>query len=507
MKHIAGALVLLVFASLPLQAAEPALHLHLHGPASIGQDEAASGLKGIFEVPHSQTVGEFLIGSVARNVVGEFAADSSDSAVNELAAILKRGIANETVLEITDREKRAWRCTFRLPAQELEVFENVLRMFVKRHKGAIKSPIDANGGWSFTPSGSKRAVTVSRLAGWITLDATGIPQPSDWKQNGLRGLRPVPKIDGPIRLSVRSEMLPMLAPGLRLPHAFSLDLDVKYHNGRLRSDGSVRFDEDVKLALETFSPPSNSIRDPLITFSALRGFQAWLADWDYLRQWRIPVLPNQAFAWAQQDLPMHSLVAFPFPKAAQYLLKQQARVDEVLNPNLARHSMGGFEYSTNAAAQVLRGVPLMAPFATAAPEASGDWAMLGTVVGNRPTGTNTNPPPAELLAQINNRPDLLYYHWEITEPRLQQVRMIADLARIFAMQILPGNDSPFPIWLKNLASSLGNTVTEITRESDRVWKLTRTSDIGLTSLELTLLAHRLAPKVKLPSPPGVPTAK
>ncbi|MGB0580185.1 MAG: hypothetical protein ACPGVU_10835, partial [Limisphaerales bacterium] len=71
---------------------------------------------------------------------------------------------------------------------------------------------------------------------------------------------------------------------------------------------------------------------------------------------------------------------------------------------------------------------------------------------------------------------------------------------------MPIAGNPMPYWINAIQDRLGNTITELTRVSDRQWKFVRSGTIGLTATELTTLAQWLTPSKPMPAvlaPPGV----
>src|SRR5208282_153759 len=68
------------------------------------------------------------------------------------------------------------------------------------------------------------------------------------------------------------------------------------------------------------------------------------------------------------------------------------------------------------------GVPFIAPFVQTLHEPAGDF-LFGGFFPNTPF---SRPLPAELWQQLN-RPNLVYYHWEITAERLKELPQLTQL--------------------------------------------------------------------------------
>ena len=108
-----------------------------------------------------------------------------------------------------------------------------------------------------------------------------------------------------------------------------------------------------------------------------------------------------------------------------------------------------------------------------------------------PVPPSTNPPPAELISQLTNRDNILYYDWEITQFRLAQIRSLIPLLSIVTTLPPLDNSAPANLWMEAIQSKLGNTVTELSLTSPATISMLRTSHIGLNGLELVALAYWL----------------
>ena len=134
-------------------------------------------------------------------------------------------------------------------------------------------------------------------------------------------------------------------------------------------------------------------------------------------------------------------------------------------------------------------MPLATPQIAAlkAKDGSGEY-----FVGNLfPSAGGTNRPPPELFAQVENRHDLVYYDWELTEQRLRQWRPIYQLVDMVTDRAFVPTNAPSQRWLVTMAPLLGNTVTEIAATSPTELTLVRKSHCGFTGFELVSFARWL----------------
>jgi hypothetical protein len=134
-------------------------------------------------------------------------------------------------------------------------------------------------------------------------------------------------------------------------------------------------------------------------------------------------------------------------------------------------------------------------------------------------GTNA-PAPPELFAQFMGRTNVMYYDWEITEQALLHSRQMWQILDILERRSLSGTNQASSNWTFDMASHLGNTVTEVTLSTPNELTLVRKSHIGFTGFELVALSrwfdspsfpfgYEPPPKSRFPrsKPRGTNTAK
>jgi hypothetical protein len=190
---------------------------------------------------------------------------------------------------------------------------------------------------------------------------------------------------------------------------------------------------------------------------------------------------------------VNNYFAIPTKVDASFMEQLAQRLPKYLQTNAPYLVAQGFNWLPSQSRILLTSLPLMYPNIALITNAGVGYLVGGLL----PLAPETNPPPKELLSQIAGKDSLLYYHWEITEERLNQARHLHQLLQIIKHPEEPSaaDKPPKPIrgrkWLEAVASRLGNTVTEITVHSPRELRLQRTSHIGLTGLELLLLTEWL----------------
>lgn len=483
---------------------EPPLRVHFVGANAIQNHREALVLRDIAKLEEGGPVFQLIAGLFAGRWSANLGIPTTVEA-NLLAGAVAEILRAEIHFELVSPEDGNWRLAANLPADKAKAAQEAIQDHVGGGKAVLELQVDAKGSWRFTPVKTKRTTHVSYQRGWLVIDSSGEVQPSAWRKQLIQD----GKIDLPTgalgAVSVKASVLRGMVPRLQYGHPFDLNLVGKIRNGTPRIEGSIDFQKPMKLELQDFMLPTNTLRDPMISFTAVRGISGLLERLPELKQWRLPAYPNQLIAWTEADKPVYTTLAAPMKGAGRWFNKQIPRFEESLGLLLETKKMGTVRYMTNHAAVVWRGLPMIAPFiSTNALEK--DWVFSATFPGFLPKGAITNPPPAQLLSQIKGRPELIFYHWEVGEPRVQQMQMLASLGSILVRKRAPLPGNPLPGWIKAMQDRLGNTITEVTRGSDRQWKIVRSGTIGLTAAELTILAQWLTPTKALPDlplPPGL----
>jgi hypothetical protein len=269
-----------------------------------------------------------------------------------------------------------------------------------------------------------------------------------------------------------------------------VELTVSGKGDKLRSEARVVFPEPIPWQLEPWQIPTNTIRDPqgsLISFTAVQGIAPWLNRRPFLRELGLVPAPNQFFAWHDTHAPFQIQAAAPVPNAAYALAKFAVQPGPMLNLQLKQTGAGELQFSTNRNEIAWIGLPpVFRPFLRSVSDSGRDFLAGGIFPLEE---VNTNPPPSALLEQITSRTNLVYYHWEITQERLAQLRFLGrHLPMFLDLPNMERGSSVFE-WLDALEPKLGNTVTEISVASPRELRSLRSSHAGLDGLELMALAY------------------
>lgn len=257
----------------------------------------------------------------------------------------------------------------------------------------------------------------------------------------------------------------------------------------LRITGKFLFPENLALNLEPWRMPTNTIHQPFVSFTAVRGFAAWLASQPWAQPYQILPVANQMFVWALPQVPYQTFAAAPFADATDALAQAYARLQPVFSPqNPPADKRTPFTFTllrTNNEISLL-GIPFIAPYLRTVREPAGQFLLAGAFP-NTPRAKPLSPELFQRLAEKN----LVLYHWEITAERLPQALNLSQLGLLLSSHRQLEGESVSMKWIQNVAPKLGNNVTEITQTGPSEMTFTRKASGIFTAVELLALGNWL----------------
>ena len=262
-------------------------------------------------------------------------------------------------------------------------------------------------------------------------------------------------------------------------------------DNNLRIDGKFFFPENLALKLEPWRVPTNTLHQPFVSFTAVRGFAAWLQSQPWAQPLQLSPVPNQFFAWALPQVPFQSFAAVPVPDAAAALVQSHAQLEPVFTgPNAVGKFLMPLTLKRTTNAVDLQGIPFIAPYLHAVREPAGQFLFAGGF----PNSPRSKPLPPELFQRLAEK-NLVFYHWEITAERLgTKLNLLPQLTQLSLMvtlhRQLDGNAAAFK-WVRKIGPTLGNTTTEIIQTGPAEMAFTRRGPGLFTALEMLALASWL----------------
>jgi len=361
------------------------------------------------------------------------------------------------------------------------------------------------------------AASFKSSGGWLVFDSgTGAPKIGD----GLAQKISAPPT-GWLTLDVNWPRLAQWYPKLKELGLPETQFAVTAPDANLMINGRFFFPENLALNLENWRVPTNTLHQPFDSFTAVRGFAAWLKSQPWAQPLEISPEPNQLFVWALPQIPFQTFAAVPVPDAANALTQAYARALPIFTgTNAAKTFLMPFTLTLTNNEITWTGVPFISPFLQALKEPAGQY-LFGGFFPNLPGRGSLPPELFERLAVKN----LVYYHWEITAERLgDKFDLLPQLTQLGLMltdrKQLDGLSTAGQ-WAKKIGPTLGNSVTEITQTGPAEMTFTRKAPGVFTAGEMLALANWLEadnfpgcdlkvpprlPRRLHPKPPGTPPA-
>ncbi|HOX57723.1 MAG TPA: hypothetical protein PLC99_12625 [Verrucomicrobiota bacterium] len=329
------------------------------------------------------------------------------------------------------------------------------------------------GDWTLLGLAGETNVLLAELAQRVLTAPPGLPATNNW-------------LDVDVDLRRVSSALSL---GWKLPDSWPrVAASWAAKAGFVRTAGQLTFPQPLNLQLEPWNIPTNLIREPLVSFAAIRGVRSWLAGLSWLKKFQIESPPNQFCAWASTAAPTPSFAAAPLTNAAALLRAIGPQIQAEYNPWVTNNAFGALEFAKEPLCLRWTGIPMFSPMLEAYTASGGDFLLAR--LGPKPP-EKSPPAPAELFAQLTTRTNLVYYDWEITPAKVNHWVYLGQTARLalYLPQMQPST-AAYGLLLE-VGPSLGNSGTEVIQDGPASLSFLRNSQLGFTGSELHLLADWL----------------
>lgn len=471
------------------------LQAHFAGANQVSGMAEGSKLKAIAALPESQALLNHVLDRLSRSPSVLSHGGLSSNAVSSVAPLL-RGMLRDLwqnefslTLQRVGDQPLDYALAVRLrPDQLLTWRTNLMTLAGQWHLGGIRQ--GTAGGLPTMEVGDTNAPIRLRWVetaqwGLLGIGSPSLPGLAAHLQTVSQNQPPVAPL-GEAWLSLTAD-LQALAPLLQVDPTSpwpQIDVTVKGNGENLRSFGQIRFPKDVTGPLESWQVPTNIISEPLMSFGAARGFAPLLAGSPLLKRLGFDPVPNRCFTWSQQSQLGQTFAAFPMPGLSDLLPELAKTTSELIPASLRTNNPPIIHYSATNRSVSLQGLlPTVVPVLQSVQTPYGEFALASLF-----PPTPMAPPPQALLDQLQGT-NLVFYNWEITEPRITQTLNLVQVASVMTRTPQLSPRQPSLRWLRAAAAHLGNSATEVLAESPRVWSFNRKSQIGLTAPELILLVR------------------
>ncbi|MFM7215160.1 MAG: hypothetical protein ACKO3H_09810 [Verrucomicrobiota bacterium] len=257
-------------------------------------------------------------------------------------------------------------------------------------------------------------------------------------------------------------------------------------NGNVRVEGTLRPIQPIPEQLPEWMVPG-FIREPLVQFTAARGLGPLTAGWLDPKSSTGSGWPNQMFVWGQPNQSYrYPYFAAQYDDPTGYLKRLHGIYRGGFAPESATPRYKGELYANTNRLVLAGGIPL-APMMEAMTREKRPLVTLAMI----PLVKTTNPPSPEMLSQMN-RPEMLVYDFEFTSDSIRQWNAALQLPDLLEGRSVV-TTTPAVRWLLAAGPLIGECVTTVTRKDATHALIRRKSPVGLSGLELALLAKWLDP--------------
>jgi hypothetical protein len=479
-----------------------ALRFHWVGKKNLTNQTNAANFMRLWGLPESQTLEDQTLGKLAafpwrkKVLVG----DTSTHPTNILRSLIKDLIENEAYFEFRWDTNRVGESALavRLETSDWERWRTNLAT-VLQSLGATNSGVSETeqGGWhlqSDEHSAPQLFVDFSREGKW-TLVALGTKERSllakelgdRLKNDGgsmiSQGTNSWIEGDGELGQLYKAFNFHWPRPMWLSNFTFSVTGD----GTNVRTHAEFYHADTLPFTLEPWKIPTNTIREPLVNFTAVQGIQDFLGKLEMF-SFAQTNRATQAFEWGLSSMPFNEFIALKIENPTNAISGLGPRISEWLNARIPTNC--GTVLVTNSSVIWTNLMAFANPYISPLSDAGENYLLAGVL----PVSTVEKPAPIELLSQVTDRTNLVFYQWEFTQEKLKQLRFLEDTTYIF---FSPSHRPPFRgdmvtmKWFQNCATNLNNAVSELTFINGHTLRFTRKSQVGLTSFELDLLARWL----------------
>jgi hypothetical protein len=370
----------------------------------------------------------------------------------------------------------------RLPEARAKAWDTALRQAVTAWKLGAPTPVNADGlsGWQVKRAQASQVLRVGRVGEWTVvaagpekLSVTAALIPKITAQTG-RGAW----LEGDLNVAHMRAWLPELNNFQNLPLAhFSFS---NRTDSFVRTMVTLDYPKAHGWKPEPWRIPTNSMFDPLCSFTAVRGIAPVLQGISELRRMNVS-LPSQFAGWALRKIPFQFNYAFPSANPTNDLKAAMPKLEAWYRSHT--NFVGTVTRDSNRNDIAWTGLPLAVPHIGPLRASPG---FLGFDMF--PLAATRTPAPKELFQQLS-RENLVMFDWEITEDRLAHWRQYYQIAEIATHRRISPTNFASARFLLDAERQLGECVTEATATSPTQITVVRKSHAGLSAFELTTLAR------------------
>ena len=469
------------------------LRIHFDGTEKLFADTNAASLKEIWSLPETQAFKNQTLEKLARapfQFYQQHIAGTNDFA-STVRPLLDDVLRSEFFAELHGTNATPeFVFAIRLSSDRAQFWSTNLATVLQTWTG-VSVVQDKSGAWELKKHHEPNLFRFARAGDWVVL---GIGQDELPFHNET--LAAIQKNGRPVAANLTSWLeiagdLSRLKSWVKLPEPIArsqFQLSVTSKGEDLKSRLTLTAPDKFNLQLDPWRVPTNTIREPLTSFTAVRGVRPYVDGLSVVRDYDIHPAPNQIYFWALEQIPVQTYVMAAFDDATNALKRIAPKLMSSLSSNLFHRQIGKIVWATNESGLVWqRIVPIIAPFLQPVKETSGEFLFGGLF----PRSPHKKTLPDEVLAELNGRTNLVYYDLEMTGNRIPQWQNLSQLPDLVSGKNFLKISATGEKFLAVLAQKCGNTVTEAILAKPNELLVERKSDVGFTAVELVFLVHWL----------------
>lgn len=474
---------------------------HFAGIRAVESAKNAPTLQDVWRLPESLRLGRLLTERLARTperqMFGRQAAVNDERAriAQSLATLL---LASESFGEVNGLVGGRPHLSLAVklaPPEAAEWKQKLRRYFASLDWRELADSADESLRWTATKGDS--AARLTREGEWLLFGAGsgGLSRLAEWKAAIAGGVLPSSLAAGDLLLlRGHANRLAEWLSGVSLPSFSDFEVRFQPEENGVRTTATIHLREAVDFPLPDWEVPTEFIRDPIVSFGGARGLRSVIAKLPAAKTLAERGIPEQFFSWSRRFVSSSkSMPVYPFPAYLAWPIP----LEEVSVDRLRQHlfALVGPDVLESGRARLVSlpklnktmlqlRAPLVEPFVRGFTNQTQGVRIAGLF----PLINQLRPVPDALLAQLDSAENLVYYHWEITQNRIDFSKNLLQLLAFLTGRPQMKADDPGLRWLNAIAPKMGNAVTIVTAPVPQTLELVRKSYFGFTGLELAAFA-------------------
>jgi len=469
--------------------AEVAVQYHCAGGAELAGKTNLTVLRKALALSSTTNFENLARNKIARLLANGWRLGTNRPAISKIEPLLSDVVAAESLGRFAGASGQGLNfiLALRLEESRAQAWHDHLAQALGGEEESFAS--EGFNGWRWS-TGASNFLWILPARGWL-LAGSGeefLPLQAEYLQAVKAAGRPAPLLQSNwLEAEIDSQRL---GGWLRHIKPARLRLTVAAQGDNLHAAMQVKYAKPMRWEPVPWQMPKDLLRGQIISFTAGQDVAAFLNLSPALSHLDHNPLTNQFYFWALEGMPLLNYMAWPVANASNALQELSTEVPAAFAADLKRFNGTQLVWQADERKLLLRNVRLFTPALEAVKNDDGQFLFLSSF----PWWSKRKPAPDALLAQVKGRTNLVYYDWELTGLRLSEWLILDGMIANRALP--PGNDAldakaTQDEWMSGLAPLAGNTVTEITRVAPDELSLVRTSPLGLTAVELTLLSDWL----------------